>query len=285
MPTPTLLGVGIRLRIDLSYDGGHFSGWAKQPALRTVQGELEKALASTLRLEADQVKTVVAGRTDAGVHAEGQVCHVDLPEGYSLSDSTLRALPGRVQGALRSPHCVIQGISLAPTGFDARFSPLSRTYRYRIADAMSTKNPLHTGFTLWHTGTLSVKDMNALGRALRGLHDWASFCKPRVGSTTIRDLKSFAWSRTPDGVLEGIVTADAFCHSMVRSLVGAAVAVGTGKLSVQDVLELRDKKARTSSFPTLPAHGLTLVSVHYPAHSRLAARANLTRNKRDADPD
>lgn len=285
MPTPTLLGVGIRLRIDLSYHGGHFSGWARQPELRTVQGELEQALSKTLRLDQALVKTVVAGRTDAGVHALGQVCHVDLPEGHSLKPATLSELPRRIQGALRTPDIVIHSVTLAPAGFDARFSPVSRTYRYRIADGRSVKNPLHQAYTVWHDGVLDLRSMNALGRSLKGLHDWASFCKPRAGSTTIRTLIAFTWRRDVEGVLEGTVTADAFCHSMVRSLVGAAVAVGSGKLAVQDVVALRDAGSRTSAFSTMPAHGLTLMSVQYPADSKLQARAELTRNRRDHASD
>lgn len=285
MPTSTLLEVGIRLRIDLSYHGGHFSGWARQPSLRTVQGELERALQATLRLEPAQVKTVVAGRTDAGVHALGQVCHLDLPEGYAMKPQALAELPRRLQGALRSPDMVIHSVQAAPAGFDARFSPLSRTYRYRIADDHSAKNPLTAGFTHWHAGRVNLRSMNALGRSLKGLHDWASFCKPRAESTTIRTLYQFTWGRDDEGVLEGIVRADAFCHSMVRSLVGAAVAVGSGKLSVDDVLALREAKVRTSAFPTMPAHGLTLLSVLYPPDSKLNARAELTRNRRDQTSD
>lgn len=275
----------IRLRIDLAYHGGSYSGWAKQPSRPTIQGALEAALATTLRLEPGQVKTVVAGRTDAGVHATGQVAHLDLPDGHTLSQAALAALTNRLQGALRTPTIVIRDVSIAPEGFDARFSPIARKYRYRIADQASAKNPLHADFTLWRGELLDEVAMNRLGRSLVGLHDWASFCRPREGATTIRDLQDFRWSRDDEGVLVGEVTADAFCHSMVRALVGAALAVGSGKLTVDQVVVLRGKRQRTSAFPTVAAHGLTLVDVVYPPDGQLAERASLSRNRRGADPD
>ena len=284
-PAPTLSGVSIRLRVDCGYHGGQFSGWGIQPGLSTVQGALEKALAVALRIRPERTRVVVAGRTDAGVHAIGQVCHVDLPEGYELSPHALHQLPKRVQGALATNAIVIHAISEAPAGFDARFSALSREYRYRIADALSIKNPLHAGFTLWNSYRLDLKAMDAVAQALVGLHDWASFCRPRVGATTIRELQHYRWVRDEDGVLVARVIADAFCHSMVRALVGAAVAVGRGKLSQREVLKLRDAAVRTSEFATMPAHGLTLISVAYPKDKELAQRASLTRNKRAADPD
>lgn len=277
--------MSVRLRIDLAYHGGHYSGWAKQPQRPTVQGALEEALAVTLRLDRAQVTTVVAGRTDAGVHALGQVAHLDLPERYALSPSALQALPQRLQGALKTPTIVIHDVRIAPEGFDARFSPLARRYEYRIADAQATKNPLLAHQTLWRRESLDIEAMNRLGQALSGLHDWASFCKAREGATTIRDLQVFRWRRDEEGVLVGDVVADAFCHSMVRALVGAALAVGSGKLGVEQVVQLRDEALRTSAFPTLAAHALTLVEVVYPPDAELASRADQTRNRRDADPD
>lgn len=274
-----------RLRIDLAYAGGGYSGWAIQPGLKTVQDELEKALATTLRANRSLIRTVVAGRTDAGVHALGQVCHVDLPDGVDLSSVALANLGKKVQGALRQAPITIHSISRAPEGFDARFSPLSRTYQYRIADKKAIKNPLHRAFTVQNSYELDDGAMVELGHALVGLHDWATFCRPRVGATTIRELQSYEWVRDPDGVLVATIRADAFCHSMVRALVGSAVAVGRGKLTVARVLHLLEAKKRTSEFVTMPAHGLALVSVAYPNESELAERAALTRNKRAADPD
>jgi len=277
--------VRIRLRIDLAYSGTDYAGWAIQPHHRTIQGALEQALAVALRIELHQARVVVAGRTDAGVHAVHQVCHLDLPEDYAISSHALGQLPNRVQGALATQQIVIRSIAEAPVGFDARFSALSREYRYRIADGASLKNPLQATFTVWNRYQLDGAAMDQLGLALLGLHDWASFCRPRVGATTIRELTHYRWARDEDGVLVATVIADAFCHSMVRSLVGAAVAVGRAKLSIAEVLELRDAKKRTSEFPTMPAHGLSLIAIRYPRDKELASRATLTRNKRDADPD
>lgn len=127
--------------------------------------------------------------------------------------------------------------------------------------------------------------MNELGSRLCGLHDWGAFCRPKAGATTIRTLTRFQWERDGEGTLVGTVVADAFCHSMVRSLVGAAVAVGRGKLSVEEVLALRDRAERTSSWTTMPAKGLTLVSIEYPADNQLASRARDTRAKRAPTAD
>jgi len=277
--------VRVRLRIDLAYAGGSYAGWGVQPINATIQGELERSLSIALRIDRAVAKTVVAGRTDAGVHAVHQVCHVDLPEGYPLSSYALSELANRVQGALATHNIVIRSITEAPPGFNARFSALSREYHYRIADRGSFKNPLHQSFTLWNRYALDGEAMDQVGQELQGLHDWASFCRPRVGATTIRELAHYRWLRDSEGVLTGTVIADAFCHSMVRALVGAAVAVGRGKLSIAEVLALRDAKVRTSEFPTMPAHGLSLIKVTYPDDAELAERAALTRNRRAVDPD
>lgn len=273
----------MRLRIDLSYDGSAYSGWAKQPGRPSVQADLETALARALRVGEDEVRTVVAGRTDSGVHALGQVCHVDVPI------DAFRALPGtdaaasltkRLRGALRHSQVWVKQVSVAPEGFDARFSPLSRHYEYRIADAQSSKDPRLARHTVWLDDSLDAVAMNALGEALRGLHDFASFCRARAGATTIRTLQEFSWNRDESGVLVAQVSADAFCHSMVRSLVGAAVSVGRGRLDVPTVVALRDAAERTSAWKTMPAHGLTLIEVVYPETDQLAARADATRQPR-----
>lgn len=231
------------------------------------------------------MRTVVAGRTDAGVHALGQVCHLDLPEGMDLSAAALANIGRRVQGALRAAPIRIHSIGVAPEGFDARFSPLSRTYEYRIADKEAVKNPLHSAFTLETNYLLDDAEMSRLSASLLGLHDFATFCRPRVGATTIRELQDYRWERDDQGVLVATIRADAFCHSMVRALVGAAVAVGRGKLTHDEVLVLTGKKERTSDFVTMPAHGLCLREVAYPDGTEMATRAALTRNRRNADPD
>lgn len=271
--------------MDLAYAGGSYSGWAMQPGLTTVQEDLERALATALRIPRPQVRTIVAGRTDAGVHALGQVCHLDLPEGFALSAAGVNNIGRRVQGALQGAPIRIHAITVAPEGFDARFSPLSRTYEYRIADHQATKNPSHSAFTLETTYRLDDLDMGRLSANLVGLRDWATFCRPRVGATTVRELQEYSWQRDQHGVLTATIRADAFCHSMVRALVGAAVSVGRGKLTHDQVMALVTKKERTSDFVTMPARGLSLREVTYPDAAELADRAALTRNRRGADPD
>jgi tRNA pseudouridine38-40 synthase len=275
--------VTTRLRIDLGYLGTNFSGWAIQPKLRTVQGSLEEALATAVRCERKLITSVVAGRTDAGVHALHQVCHVDIPSTTKLGN--LDALKRRVQGTLRTDDIALHSISVAPEGFDARFSALSRTYENSIDDRASKRNPLHHLFTYRSPYELDDQEMNCLGEALLGLHNWAAFCRPKAGATTVRTLQQFSWTRDEDGIVTGAVVADAFCHSMVRSLVGAAVAVGRGTLSVAEVVALRDQGQRTSAWTTMPAKGLTLMSVEYPAEDLMANRARDTRARRSLDSD
>ena len=289
-----------RIRLDLAYDGGGFTGWAKQPGLRTVQGELEAALATIFRKTAPVPMLTVAGRTDVGVHATGQVAHLDLddaqvahldrPRRGGSAPLGLDALVRRLNGIAGAAGDVqVQRATFAPPGFDARFAALWRRYEYRIADAAALRDPRRRGYELWHPTALDGAAMDDAGRTLLGLHDFASFCRPREGATTIRTLQEFSWDRDADGVLVARVRADAFCHSMVRALVGACLAAGDGKLSPGRVTELREAAARTSEFVVVPAKGLTLVEVGYPPDDELAARAEQTRARRDAagpfDPD
>lgn len=283
-----------RLRLDIAYDGTAFTGWAKQPGIRTVQGELEAALATVFRRYPPAPTLVVAGRTDAGVHATGQVAHLDLtaeqlaflakPHGHADREpgaSLARRLNG-IAGLKSDVH--VARAAIAAPGFDARFSPIWRRYEYRIADAAAGRNPLLRGHTVWYPAGLNLDAMNTAADELLGLHDWAAYCRPREGATTIRDLQEFRWHREPDGVLVARLQADAFCHSMVRALVGAAVSIGEGKLAEGRLAGIRDEKQRTSEFKVMPAAGLTLVEVGYPDEPGLAARAEQTRARRDA-PD
>jgi tRNA pseudouridine38-40 synthase len=269
-----------RIRLDIAYDGAAFAGWAKQPTLRTVQGTLEAALATIFRRSGETPTLSVAGRTDAGVHATGQVAHVDL------TPAQLAGLTGdldrRINGVLGlESDVVVTAAQVAPAGFDARFSAIWRRYEYRVADASVTKNPVQRGYVVSLPGTLDLVAMDDAARALVGLHDWAAYCKPREGATTVRVLQDFRWSREQTGVLVAEVKADAFCHSMVRSLVGATVAVGSGKLATSDLVRLRDAAERTSEYKVMPAKGLTLVQVGYPADIELGARALQTRARRE----
>lgn len=281
----------MRLRLDIAYDGTHFRGWARQPGLRTVQGELEGALA---RIVGGAPRLVVAGRTDAGVHASGQVAHVDLDDDQSSrlprrrrnddEADAIGALAGRLRGALGTyPDVTVRRTSLAPEGFDARFSAVWRRYSYRLADAATGYDPLDRLRTTTVRSTLNVEAMDAAAGRLIGLHDFAAYCKAREEATTIRTLLEYDWRRDAGGVLVANVRADAFCHSMVRALVGACVAVGEGRIAVDDVVAVRDARLRIPETKVLAARGLVLAEVGYPADDLLAARAEQTRNRRDAE--
>lgn len=288
----------VRLRIDLAYDGAPFSGWAAQPSLPTVQGAVEAALELVLR---QPVRTVVAGRTDTGVHARRQTVHADVP--VEVWESVARraeldpgaALVRRLNGALnrvlgkdRSSlglqsalgAVVIHDAAVAPVGFDARFSALSRSYAYRISDAVSGHDPLTRGFAWWVNEELDVPAMNAAVTDLLGLHDFLSFCKPREGATTIRDLQSASVQRDAAGLVTMRLQADAFCHHMVRSVVGAAARVGQARYEKDWLGERLDARVRDARVLLAPPHGLVLESVEYPPDHELAARAEQTRAKR-----
>ena len=271
-----------RVRLGIAYDGAGFAGWAKQPGLRTVQGELEAALQTVLGRVGPAPTLTVAGRTDAGVHASGQVAHLDVtPSQLLLLGASAASLAGRLNGTAGAGRDLVVGsATIVSKDFDARFSALWRRYEYRIADRASERDPRRRGYEVWYPATLDVEVMNDAAAELLGLHDWAAYCRPREGATTIRELHAFSWRRDVSGVVVGKVQADAFCHSMVRSLVGAAVSVGAGKLSTAQPAALRDDGRRTSAFSVMPAHGLVLTGVDYPADDQLAARAALTRDRR-----
>jgi tRNA pseudouridine38-40 synthase len=275
----------VRLRLDLAYDGTDFSGWAAQPERRTVEGVLTSALTTLLR-STEPVRLTVAGRTDARVHARGQVAHVDVDL------AALAALPGR---STRTPEAAlvsrlsgilpedvaVREVAQAPAGFDARFAAEERRYLYRIADPYAVRDPLRRRDTVTWRRPLDVEAMNAASRELLGLKDFAAFCKRREGATTIRTLLDFSWERLPDGVLAATVRADAFCHSMVRSLVGSVVPVGEGRRDAQWPAQLQGRGERASEILVMPAHGLSLEEVVYPPDEELAARAERARARRD----
>ncbi|MBO3083583.1 tRNA pseudouridine(38-40) synthase TruA [Cellulomonas fengjieae] len=281
----------VRLRLDLAYDGTRFAGWAVQPGLRTVQGILEAALGTVLRTDGPP-RVTVAGRTDSGVHARGQVAHVDIPAGFLEASRGRSSRPvdevllTRLGGILPA-DLVVRAVARAPEGFDARFSALRRRYTYRICDDAARRDPLSRTHVVWHRRALDVEAMASAARPLVGRHDFASYCKPRPGATTIRTLEAFGWSRPVDGPDAGLVVAtvqaDAFCHSMVRSLVGASLAVGEGRRGAGWPAELLAARRRGDGVHVVAAHGLTLEEVGYPADADLAARAVLTRARRAAE--
>lgn len=280
----------LRLRLDVSYDGTGFHGWARQPDLRTVQGELEQALRRVLRVAPGQpVRVAVAGRTDAGVHAVGQVCHSDLPE-EAWSAQTHHdpgaAVAGRLNGVL-PPDVRVRRVSVAPPGFDARWSAAWRRYCYQVADAPSSQDPRTRGHVLW-SSPLDVAAMDVAAGTFLGEHDFAAFCRAREGASTVRTVHDIGWARQDDrgdpnagaGLVSFTIRSDAFCHSMVRSLVGAFLAVGAGRWPVERPAELLARARRVPTVATAPAHGLTLVAVGYPPDRELAEQAQRARRWR-----
>jgi tRNA pseudouridine38-40 synthase len=259
----------LRYRLDISYDGSGFSGWARQPGRRTVQGVLEHALVTVTRTPAI---LTVAGRTDAGVHATGQVAHLDMPPGVLAPDELAHRLARLLPPDLRVP-----AVWQVPCTFDARFSALRRHYRYRVCDAPWGVDPLRRYDTLAHHRRLDDTAMNAASRLLLGEHDFAAFCRRREGASTVRALERLEWTRDEPHLLVLDVAADAFCHSMVRSLVGALLTVGEGRRPPDWPAGLLRHTSRTSEVTVAPAHGLTLVGVDYPDDDQLAARAERTR--------
>lgn len=262
----------MRIRIDLAYDGTDFHGWAMQPHLRSVQGELTTALHTVLRLPPETLRVVCAGRTDAGVHARGQVAHCDLPDEVDVEPERLAR---RVNGVL-PPDVRVHRIAAAPEGFDARFAALWRRYAYRIADNPDIVDPLRRRYVLTHPRSLDLDAMNAAAAHLVGLHDFAAFCKRREGATTIRTLLDLDWTRDADGVAVGRVRADAFCHSMVRALVGCLIAVGEGRRDPVWAKEILTAQRRDPAVVVVHAHGLTLEEVAYPPDAELATRVEQT---------
>ncbi len=273
---PASNGGLIRIRLDLSYDGTNYSGWAKQPGgLRTIQGELETALAAITGLP--EVKTIVGGRTDAGVHARGQVCHLDLPADF-VQDQVAR-LAKRLHVVL--PEDIrINAVKIVPSNFDARFAALARRYAYRIADRFV--DPLTRNWVVVHDFPLDVDAMNTASAQLVGLNDYAAFCKPKPGGSTIRNLSELSWQRIDDLVV-GHFKADAFCHSMVRSLVGALIPVGDGRKDVDWPGRSLRAAERVFDIPVAPAHGLVLEEIYYPAESEYEARISQTQALRTPD--
>lgn len=272
----------VRLRLDLAYDGTAFHGWARQGQsdLRTVQKVLEDSLALVLR---HPIELTVAGRTDAGVHAAGQVAHFDIPR-EALDTRSIDGEPERLVRRLARllPEDVrIHRCSFAPEGFDARFSALRRHYIYRITTADRGALPTRCTDTATWPHDVDIDVMQATADVLIGLHDFAAFCKYREGATTVRELQKFQWRDVSTDlepqVYEAHVVADAFCWSMVRSLVGACMVAGEGKREQGFAQSLLCEDSRSSRVPVAPARGLSLVRVDYPADNELAQRAVETR--------
>lgn len=243
-------------RLDLAYDGSGFHGYARQAGLRTVQGELERALSRII----GPVDTTVAGRTDSGVHAAGQVVSL-VTEG----EIDTERVGGSLNGML-GPEIVVWGVSPVPDGFDARRSALRRTYRYLILN-----RPLPDPFlrhTSWHVPhPLSLDDMDGAARLFVGRQDFASFCRAAEGRSTIREVHDAGWQGAGDDLLRFEIVGASFCHQMVRSMVAVAVEVGRGRLAIGEVAPIIEARDRRAGRGAAPPHGLTLWRVDYPEFS------------------
>ncbi len=276
----------VRVRLDFGYDGCDFCGWAHQPGLRSVQGELEAGLQLVLR--APRVRLTVAGRTDAGVHATGAVAHLDVPgvdwaRLPGRSDRTPeQALPVRLAGVLPR-DVVVRRARVVPIAFDARFSAIWRRYEYRLCDDPGLLDPRRRRDTVLSTRPLDVALAHRVAQPLLGLHDFAAFCKPREGATTIRTLLEFSWRRPVEGLVVASVVADAFCHSMVRALIGSVVPVAQGRRPPAWPANVLRGRRRDPGVTVMPAHGLCLMEVGYPAESELEERSRIARSRRRLD--
>ncbi len=262
-----------RLRIDLAYDGTNYAGWAKQPDQRTLQGSVEEVLEKLVRIP---VNTVVAGRTDAGVHASGQVLHVDIPA--ILEASRYRPdediwdfdhFKFRLNQMLMEDIRILK-VASAPANFDARFTATSRHYRYKLLDGNRDLAPLRRFDTATWFRPLEIDLMNEASAALLGKRDFFTFCRFREGGSTVRTLQEFRWSRDSDGFVICDIAADGFGWNMVRNLVGAAVCVGEGRFEVSWMSEILSRATRISDSYVFPARGLTLALVDYPDDGTLA---------------
>jgi tRNA pseudouridine38-40 synthase len=265
----------VRVRLDVAYDGTDFSGWAAQPDRRTVAGVLGTALDTLLPRWTGMT---VAGRTDAGVHATGQVCHIDAPADawQAFSGTLVRRLAALLPADVR-----VRAASEVPGDFDARFSALGRGYEYRVTDAAYGADPLRRRDTLAWPRPLDLDRLNEAAAGLAGEHDFAAYCRRKEYATTVRAVRRLDWRREPDGVLVAAVEADAFCQAMVRSLVGALLAVGAGRRPVSWPAHLLSRRERANEVVVAPPHGLTLIRVSYPSDpAQFAPRAELTRRLR-----
>lgn len=263
-----------RLRLDIAYDGTDFSGWATQKDQRTVQGELQRVLT---HLAGQDIELTCAGRTDAGVHARGQVAHLDAEVTEQLNAERInRALPHDIR---------VLAVTEVTTDFDARFSALWRRYSYTVCDDSRGPDPLHRRYQLDVGRELDLDAMNQAAQSLIGQHDFTSYCKLKEHGTTVREILDLHWERNVDpetGITTGVmhVTADAFCHSMVRSLAGALIPVGEHRKPIDYPKQALEYKAREAGVTVMPAHPLVLEEVGYPPESEWAARQERTRTVR-----
>lgn len=252
----------LRVRMSVAYDGAAFHGFAAQPEVPTVAGALATAIGRALRLEG--VELTCAGRTDAGVHARGQVVHFDVPAGTPVEAEVLQR---RINRQL-NPSIAVREVAVDVGAFDARHDAVARRYRYAIVNA-PVPDPLLATQAWWVPEPLDLRAMEAACDPLLGEHDFASFCRRpatrRDGTVpgTTRRVEDAEWEARDDGLLYFWVEANAFCHQMVRSIVGLLVEVGKGKRQVSDVLRILRSKDRNTNAEPAPPHGLVLWEVKY----------------------
>jgi tRNA pseudouridine38-40 synthase len=241
-----------------------------------VQEVVETAINMVLRMP-EPVSTICAGRTDAGVHARDQHVHFDVPDEVweRVADRAIYRLRGVMPRDIQ-----VLSVGVAPVGFDARFSPLFRRYAYRICDDPAGIDPLRRREVLVHHRPIDVEAMQLAARPLLGQHDFSAYCKQRDRATTIRGLQRLDVTRQSDRLIRADLVADAFCHSMVRSLMGALIAVGEGRKPGEWPLQVLTAGVRDPNVPAVAARGLVLEEVAYPDVAELAARAELTRARR-----
>jgi len=281
-PANPLVDGRFRYRIDLSYDGTDFYGFSKQAAYRTVAGELLSGLVKIFGEDDEDFRMRVAGRTDAGVHAAAQVAHLDLTPEQLKRIRRGHGVAERLNKII-DPDVRVTAFEEADPGFHARFSALSRRYRYSIADRSVTPNPMTSRYLLeinWH---LEVDPMIEISKEFMGLRDFRAFCKERDGTTTIRELKEISVKRRSNGVIDIEVEADAFCHNMVRSVVGALMSAGSGRTTAKAVRKALQGQRNEHKYKVQAPQGLTLIKINYPPKSKLGAQAELTQRMRSLD--
>ncbi len=267
----------IRLRAKLSYDGSGFRGWASQGGdLRTVQAEVENTLGALIH-DLD-FATVCAGRTDAGVHARGQVIHFDVPENHP---DLIKLTPERVNKALPEDIRFLS-IEQAHKGFDARFSALWREYTYMISDDPTGPAPLRRREVLPWPVSLDLDRLNEASQALIGVHDFFAFCIKRPRASTIREVQKLEWHRNSDGFIVMTIRADAFCHSMVRNVVGALLPIGDGRKKTSWTTHLLNQDGKSSHVQMMEPFPLVLEEVGYPPDHELESRIAITKRRRDS---